>query len=116
VPYELLVLFFTSKIDQFYCFWAWFDVKFNAKLEKNTSCDLTLNRKPWSPKTEFVDHEFFVNRVTIDQTFYGEFKKVYFMGSEIQPGVMQAQKRNIQISGTYLSMKLEAFFAFSQQI
>jgi hypothetical protein len=51
----------------------------------------------WSPKTEFVGHEFFISRV-IDQKFYAELKKVYFMGSELQPGVMRAQKREIQVS------------------
>jgi hypothetical protein len=43
----------------------------------------------WSPKTEFVGHEIFISRV-IDQKFYTELKKVYFMGSEMQPGVMRA--------------------------
>jgi hypothetical protein len=36
--------------------------------------------------------------LSIDQKFYAELKKVYFMGSEMQPGVMRAQKREIQIS------------------
>jgi hypothetical protein len=36
--------------------------------------------------------------LSIDQKFYAEFKKVYFMGSEMQPGVMKAQKREILIS------------------
>jgi hypothetical protein len=34
----------------------------------------------------------------IDQKFYAELKKVYFMGSEMQPGVKRAQKREVQIS------------------
>jgi hypothetical protein len=34
----------------------------------------------------------------IDQKFYAELKKVHFTGSEMQPGVMRAQKREIQIS------------------
>jgi hypothetical protein len=38
------------------------------------------------------------NRVFSDQKFYAELKKVYFMRSEMQPGVMRAQKREIQIS------------------
>jgi hypothetical protein len=33
-----------------------------------------------------------------DVTFYAELNKVYFMGSEMHPGVMRAQKREIQIS------------------
>jgi hypothetical protein len=36
--------------------------------------------------------------LSIDQKFYADLKKVYFMGSEMQPGVMRAQKREIQIS------------------
>jgi hypothetical protein len=36
--------------------------------------------------------------LSIDQKFYAELKKVYFMGSEMQPGVMKAQKRDILIS------------------
>jgi hypothetical protein len=35
---------------------------------------------------------------SIDQKFYVELKKVYFMGSKMQPEVMRAQKREIQIS------------------
>jgi hypothetical protein len=35
--------------------------------------------------------------LSIDQKFYAELKKEYFMGSEMQPGVMRAQKREIQI-------------------
>jgi hypothetical protein len=50
-----------------------------------------------SPKTEFVSHEIFIGR-EIDQKFYAELKKVHFMGCEMQPGVMRAQKREIQIS------------------
>jgi hypothetical protein len=38
------------------------------------------------------------NLLVIDQKFYAELKKVYFMRSEMQPGVMRAQKREIQIS------------------
>jgi hypothetical protein len=36
--------------------------------------------------------------LSIDQKFYTELKKVYFMGYEMQPGVMRAQKREIQRS------------------
>jgi hypothetical protein len=64
--------------------------------------------------------------VIIDQKFHAELKKVYFMGSEMQPGVMRAQKREIQISSVkkifYLvlkkitfSMELEVFFTIIQQ-
>jgi hypothetical protein len=46
-----------------------------------------------------VSHEVFISRVTksssIDQKFYAELKKVHFMGSEMQAGVMRAQKREI---------------------
>jgi hypothetical protein len=53
-----------------------------------------------SPITEFVSLK------KIDQKFYVELKKAYVMGSEMQPGVMRAQKRDIQISRvTYLLMK-----------
>jgi hypothetical protein len=45
-----------------------------------------------SPKTEFVSHEIFISHVTIDQKFYAELKKVYVMGSEMQPQIMSAQK------------------------
>jgi hypothetical protein len=33
----------------------------------------------------------------INQKLYAEFKKLYFIGSEIQPVVIRAQKREIQI-------------------
>jgi hypothetical protein len=55
----------------------------------------------------------------IDQ--YTGPKKVYFMGSEMQSGVMRAQKREIQISRvkkiTFSSfyMELEVFFTIVQQ-
>jgi hypothetical protein len=49
------------------------------------------------PKTEFVSHEILISRLT-DQKFYAALKKVYFMDSEIQLGVVIAQKREIQIS------------------
>jgi hypothetical protein len=32
-----------------------------------------------------------------DQKLYVELKKVYFLGNEIHPGVMRAQKRDIQL-------------------
>jgi hypothetical protein len=65
----------------------------------------------------------------IDQKFYAELKKVYFMGSEMQPGVMRAQKCEIQMSRvkknlifsvkkfTFSSfyMELEVFFTIIQQ-
>jgi hypothetical protein len=35
--------------------------------------------------------------LSIDQKFYAELKKVYLMGSEMQPGVMRAQKRNLLV-------------------
>jgi hypothetical protein len=36
----------------------------------------------------------FLCRVTIiDQEFYAELKKVYYMGSEMQPGVIRTQKK-----------------------
>jgi hypothetical protein len=35
---------------------------------------------------------FYVIRLWFDVKFYAELKKVYFMGSEMQPGVMRAQK------------------------
>jgi hypothetical protein len=35
--------------------------------------------------------------IVIDQKFYAELKKVYFMGSEMQPGVITAQKRNLLV-------------------
>jgi hypothetical protein len=44
--------------------------------------------------------------LSIDQKFYAELKKVYFMGSEMQPGVMSAQKREIQISHVKKSLYL----------
>jgi hypothetical protein len=47
----------------------------------------------WSPKTEFVSHKIIIGRVK----FFAELKTVYFMGSEMQPGVMRAQTREIQI-------------------
>jgi hypothetical protein len=34
----------------------------------------------------------------VDQKFYTELKKVYFTGSEMQPGFIRTQKRKIQIS------------------
>jgi hypothetical protein len=63
-----------------------------------------------------IDHEF--------HKFYSELKKIYFMGSELQPGVMRAQKREIQIcritknlnctlSSFY--MKLKDFFRIIQK-
>jgi hypothetical protein len=51
----------------------------------------------WSPKTEFVSHKILLS-LSIDQKFYAELKKLYLMGSVMQPGVMRAQKREIQIS------------------
>jgi hypothetical protein len=51
-----LLFHFQMKYFQFWCFWAWFDVK-----------------------------------------FFAELKKAYFMGSEMQPGVMRAQKRNLLV-------------------
>jgi hypothetical protein len=36
--------------------------------------------------------------ISIDQKFYAELKKLYFMGSEIQEGIIRALKREIQIS------------------
>jgi hypothetical protein len=61
--------------------------------------------------------------------FYAELKKVHFMGSKMQPGVMRAQKREIKISPckkilyiwckkfTFSSfyMELEVFFTIIQQ-
>jgi hypothetical protein len=44
----------------------------------------------WSPKTEFDGHEIFLSRVTYSSIRNDELKKVYFMGSEMQPGVMRA--------------------------
>jgi hypothetical protein len=55
-----------------------------------------------------------------------ELKKVYFMGSEMQPGVIRAQKREILISHVKknlifsvkifnFSMELEVFFTIIQQ-
>jgi hypothetical protein len=38
--------------------------------------------------------KFLLVDLSTDQKFYVELKKVYFMGSEIQPGVMRAQKRD----------------------
>jgi hypothetical protein len=67
--------------------------------KKYTLWGLKSNRKPlevWSSKTEFVGHQIFISRV-IDQKFNAELEKVYFMGSGMQPGVMRAQKREIQI-------------------
>jgi hypothetical protein len=53
---------------------------------------MSKRSKPfWSPKTEFVSHEIFISRVT-----YPSIRN--FMGTEMQPGVMRAQKREIQIS------------------
>jgi hypothetical protein len=54
----------------------------------------------WSPKTEFVGHEIFISRVTYPsiRNFMLSLKKIYFMGSEMQPGVMRDEKREIQIS------------------
>jgi hypothetical protein len=40
---------------------------------------------------------FFLFVGWFDVKFYAELKKVYFMGSEIQPGVMRAQKRNLLV-------------------
>jgi hypothetical protein len=47
---------------------------------------------------EFVSHEIFIRRATYPsiRTFMLSSKK-YFIGSEMQPGVMRAQKREIQI-------------------
>jgi hypothetical protein len=44
--------FFTStwNIHQFYCFWAWFDVKFYAELKNHTLWGLKYNQKPLEPK------------------------------------------------------------------
>jgi hypothetical protein len=56
--------------------------------------------------------------LSIDQKFYVELKKVYFMGSEMQPGVMRAQEREIQlrkISSSSFYMELEVFFTIIQQ-
>jgi hypothetical protein len=50
----------------------------------------------WSPKTEFVRHEIFISRV-IDQKFYAELKKRYFMRSKAQSKVIRAQKRNMLV-------------------
>jgi hypothetical protein len=55
--------------------------------KKYTLWGLKSNWKPLEPK----------NGKRNDQKFYAELKKVYFMGSEMQPGVMRAQKREIQI-------------------
>jgi hypothetical protein len=61
--------------------------------------------------------------LSIDQKFCAELKKVYFMGSKMQPGVMRAQKREIQISHVkkilYLVKKFlsvwKVFFKIIQQ-
>jgi hypothetical protein len=59
--------------------------------------------------------------LSIDQKFYAELKKVHFMGYEMQPGVMRAQKLEIQISRvkkkilSSFYMELEVFFTIIQQ-
>jgi hypothetical protein len=48
-----------------------------------------------SSKTEFVSHEILISRVTY--LSIRNFMLTSFMGIEIQPEVMRAQKRDIQI-------------------
>jgi hypothetical protein len=45
------------------------------------------------PCEKFTDFNVF----GLDVNFYAELKKVYFIGSEMQPGVMRAQKRNLLV-------------------
>jgi hypothetical protein len=68
--------------------------------KKYTLWGLKSNWKPLEPKNGICWSCIFYKScdLSIDQKFYVELKKVYFMGSEMQPGVTRAQKREIQIS------------------
>jgi hypothetical protein len=61
--------------------------------ESFTRHELSATGSHESPKTEFVSHEIFVSRVTYSSIRnFKLVKKVYVMGSEMQPQIMRAQK------------------------
>jgi hypothetical protein len=63
--------------------------------KKYTLWDLKSNRKLLEPKNGICYQSC---DLSIDPKFYAELKKVYFMGSEMQPGMMRAQTCEIHIS------------------
>jgi hypothetical protein len=71
---------------------AWFDVKFYAELQKYTLWGLKSNRKPLS----WIFYKSC--DLSIDQKFYAEIKKIYFMVSEMQIQIPKSFKKNLIFS------------------
>jgi hypothetical protein len=73
----------------------------------NFSPGIPVQKIPRIPGTGIVSYTCYLS---IEQQFYADLKKVYFMGSGIEPEVMRAHKRDIQIGHvTYLLIKIVIF-------